>query len=56
MENLLKEDNKQLTESYYALLKKHKHVCEELDELRSKVKDLEVQLNIHKYWEDSNIA
>lgn len=53
---MLKRDIAELTDAHYTALTKMKEVCDERDNLMIQVQNLQAQLNIQRYWEDTNSA
>lgn len=53
---LMKEQMAQMQHEIHALQMRLKQVAEERDEAVKKAKNLEIQLNIQGYWDDSNTA
>jgi len=47
---LLKTELSEMTDAYYALVKKYKEKCEEVDRLEMKVTHLKQKINIETYW------
>ena len=51
---LLKRDLAELTDAHYTALTKMKEVCDERDNLRTQVENLQAQLNIQHYWDSDS--
>jgi hypothetical protein len=51
---LLKRELSELTDAHYTTLGKMKEVCDERDNLRIQVENLQAQLNIQHYWDSGS--
>ena len=51
---MLKRDIAELTDAHYTALTKMKEVCDERDNLRTQVENLQAQLNIQHYWDSDS--